>query len=123
MKKIIRAAMVAFFTLSCMDSNAFETATHYDMSMFAAKLAMTDEVMRKVGRLPVGFNEQMPASPMLDFHKEFTYPLRPCTHWNSYIATNLIGCGAIFEDFTFLERPIFHFLDPQHIESTGYGAP
>lgn len=123
MKNRLRPTILMLALLMCDGANAFETATHYDISMSAAQLAMTDQVMRKLGRLPETFNEQMPTSSELDFHEDFSYPRRACTHWDSYTAQRLIGCGAIFEDFTFTERPVFHFLDPQHVEVSGFGAP
>ena len=117
-------AISAFFSMCAINrASAYETPTHHAISRSAAMLALEETKLARIGRLPLAFRQKMKSSPEADFHSEFADVDPTCAHSNSLDFTDLIACGAMFEDFYVLYRPLNHFLDPQHPDTNGFGAP
>jgi hypothetical protein len=100
---------------------AFETKTHNSISKVAAHLAITDEAMLRVGRLPAQFKQTMPTSSEPDIDDDLITADPQCLHKVKLSAIDLIACGAMFEDHYDLLRSLNHFLDGQHYDEAGLG--
>jgi hypothetical protein len=123
MTKPIHICVCAFAMATSWNALAFEAQTHNRISAAAATLAINAPTLQRIGRLPIGFFQEMPSSNEVDVAKEFSDVQPVCRHGGPFSASDLVACGAMFEDFYILYRPLNHFLDPQHPDANGLGAP
>jgi hypothetical protein len=120
---LIHFWLTAFVGVASSCVCAFETPTHYAISLSAARLSLDGQTMRRLGRIPTNFDELIPASGERDSERDFALVAPICAHRSLYTADQMIACGAMFEDHYWYTRPLNHFLDPQHVDPRGDGLP
>jgi hypothetical protein len=99
----------------------FETITHFAISQSATALSISDALMLKIGREPKAFGQLMRSSAENDIDSDLTSTIPKCKHDATFISTDLIACGSMFEDHYDFARPFNHFLDGQHYDDDGLG--
>ncbi|MEO6928237.1 MAG: hypothetical protein ABI190_03650 [Casimicrobiaceae bacterium] len=90
--------------------------------MEAAASTILDPLLLNLGKRAAAFNELLPSSPDVDDSKDFREVRPKCGHATLFTIPQLIGCGAMFEDFYSFPRPMNHFLDPQHLDPNRNGT-
>lgn len=119
----LKAIILSVFAATAQPSFAFETPTHYDISLAAARISIDDAVRLRLGRSAGLFSDPLRTSGERDVETDFGKVVPQCRHSTPFEIPELVACGAMFEDFYWAARPLFHFLDPQHVDINGYGTP